>query len=444
VGHGQASDRARGEDEEGEHADRTRDHHGAQPRGQRDREARREPSRQPRDDHPQERLRPALRELLERQCAGHRRTDGEQMNVAYQVKPPDPADNRKKGKKPAKRAPRGAQHARAWTALAAAVALVWVGVGIYGTLSYGKAYDTYRGFPPPKDPVGVAPGHIYHEKFYSTALHQRRSALVYTPPGYRAAVARGARFPVLYLLHGAPGHPKKFIDVSAVGVALDTAVNRHLIPPYIIVMPNGSNGTFRSDTEWANTPIGRYESFVIETVHATEHRFATKPGRRFRAIGGYSEGAYAAINIALHHLKLFSIAESWSGYGRAHDTGPWVHATPLQRFDNSPSYYAPTLATPLQRQPLYAFLYSGASDPGMRGQRHLADVLALSGVHVRFATFPGKHDWALWRGQTPRMIDWAGRMFAMRHRPSASRGTARPGPRPFSRRLASLLDRRHP
>ena len=337
------------------------------------------------------------------------------MNVANQVKPPNPADYRDQRQQPPKRSPGRAKRPRAWTALVAAVALVWVGVGIYGTFSYGRAYDTYRGFPPPKDPVGVRPGHLYHEKFYSAALHQRRNFLVYTPPGYRAAALRGERFPVLYLLHGSPGHPKKFIDVAAVGVALDTAVNRHLIRPYIIVMPNGSDGTFRSDTEWANTPHGKYESFVIETVRATEHRFATKPGRRFRAIAGYSEGAYAAINIALHHLNLFSIAESWSGYGRAHHKGPWAKATPLQLFENSPSYYAPTVTPQLQRRPLFAYLYSGASDKGMPGQRHLAGILMLSGAHVRFATFPGKHDWALWRGQTPRMIDWAGKMFGWRH-----------------------------
>ena len=359
------------------------------------------------------------------------------MNVANQVKPPDPADYRQQRQRPPKRAPGRAKRALPWTALVAAVALVWVAVGIYGTFSYGKAYDTYRGFPPPKDPVGVAPGHLYHEKFYSTALAKKRSFLVYTPPGYRAAVARGGRFPVLYLLHGAPGHPKKFIDVAAVGVALDTAVNHNTIRPYIIAMPNGSDGTFRSDTEWANTPHGRYETLVLETVRATEHRFATLKGRRFRAIAGYSEGAYAAINIALHHLRMFSIAESWSGYGREHHKGPFVQATDLQIFENSPSLYAPTLTTQLQRWPLTAYLYSGRSDKGMPGQRHLAGVLALSGAHAHFATFPGSHDWALWRGQTPRMIRWAGRMFGRKPQPV--------GARPLSHGLAAMLGgRRHP
>ena len=335
------------------------------------------------------------------------------MNVADQVKPPDAGHYRKQGEQPAQRSPRRPK--RAVAALVAALALMWVAIGIYGTFSYGKAYDTYRGFPPPVDPVGVAPGHLYHEKFYSTALGGPRSFLVYTPPGYAAAAARGVRFPVLYLLHGSPGHPKRFINVAAVGVTLDAEIARHVVRPYILVMPNGNDGTFRSDTEWANTPHGKYESFVIETVRATDQRFATRPWRRFRGIAGYSEGGYAAVNIALHHLKLFSIAESWSGYGRERRTGPFAHATPQQIYANSPALYAPTLFGQLHRYPLFAFMYSGRRDHGLPNQREVADVLALAGGHVRFAAFPGKHDWALWRGQTPHMIRWAGRTFGWRH-----------------------------
>ena len=89
-----------------------------------------------------------------------------------------------------------------------------------------------------------------------------------------------------------------------------------------------------------------------EVVHVTDQRFSTLRARRFRALGGYSEGAFAAINIALHHPKTFSIAESWSGYGREHHKGPFAQATPLQIFENSPSLYAPTLTNQLQRWPL--------------------------------------------------------------------------------------------
>lgn len=297
-------------------------------------------------------------------------------------------------------------------AVLAATALVWVGLGVYGTISYGEAYNTYRGFPPPVDPVGVSPGRLYHEKFYSTALGSPRSFLVYTPPGYLAAAARGVRFPVMYLLHGSPGKPKQFINVAAAGVALDTAIQRGIVKPFLLVMPDGSDGTFRSETEWANTPHGNYESLVLEIVHKVDQRFPTVRSRRGRALAGNSEGGFGALNIALRHLHLFSVAESWSGYGIEERARAFTHATNAQIYANSPILYAPSLRRELHRYPLHVYVYSGRSDPAWRERKLMASVLAASGVHVKFAVFTGRHDWGVWRRQTPRMIRYAGHWFA--------------------------------
>lgn len=299
-------------------------------------------------------------------------------------------------------------------ALLAPLALVWVGLGLYGTFSYGEAYNTYRGFAPPVDPVGVAPGHLYHEKFYSPALGQQRRFLVYTPPGYRGAATRGARFPVLYLLHGSPGRPKQFINVAAAGVALDTAIDRRAVRPFLLVMPDGSDGTFRSETEWANTPHGAYESLVLEIVHTVDARFHTVRSRSARAIAGNSDGGFGALNLALRHPRLFSIAESWSGYGLQVRKRAFEHATAAQIYANSPVLYASRLTAQLRRFPLYLYIYSGRGDKGLPRRRALAHVMKQAGVHVTFRSFPGRHDWGVWRLETPRMIRYAGRLFQSR------------------------------
>lgn len=296
-------------------------------------------------------------------------------------------------------------------AVLALAALVWVGCGVYGTLTYGQAYLTYRGFPPPKEPPGVTPGRLLYERTFSPALGRRQSFLVYIPPGYAAAAARGHRFPVLYLLHGAPGGPRQFIDVAGAGVALDTGVYRHKLRPFLMVMPEGSDGTFRKQHEWANTPHGKYESWVMDVVRTVDRRFPTVRNRRGRAIGGASEGAYAAVNIALHHLKKFSIAESWSGYSTETRTGVFVHVPDALIRANSPAYYAPLLAPKLHRYPLRAFIYSGKRDQGLPGQRAFSLELAALGGHVKFKEFHGGHDWRLWRDRTPLMLRYASHMF---------------------------------
>jgi S-formylglutathione hydrolase FrmB len=296
------------------------------------------------------------------------------------------------------------------------LALVWVAIGIHGTLSYGNGYLTYRGFPPPKDPPGVPRGRLVRFKVYSPALNRRQGILVYLPPRYKALAARGHRFPVLYLLHGSPGHPLQFINVAAAGVALDKDLKQHRIRPLIIVMLDGSDGTFYKDTEWANTPHGRYESWVLEAVRTVDQRFSTVRSRRGRGLGGVSEGAFGSVNLALRHPKLFSVAEAWSGYATEKRAGPFRMATDAQILANSPTYYVPLLTTQLHRDPLHVYIYTGNRDRARGKQEAFARELALAGGHVTFAAFHGRHDWALWRRETPRMLEYASRWFSGRVR----------------------------
>jgi enterochelin esterase-like enzyme len=288
---------------------------------------------------------------------------------------------------------------------------LWLLAGLWGAFSYGHDYNTYRGFPPPSIPKGVIPGKLLKEHFYSTALAGRRQYLVYLPPGYARAVRHGVRFPVLYLLHGSPGAPRLFVDAGGVTTDMSVLVAHHAMRPYLIVMPDGHNGTFRSDTEWADTPSGRYESYVLDVVRNTDARFATLRDRGARAIAGNSEGAYAAINIALRRLPTFSIAESWSGYYVQKPKGPFARASAAQVAANSPVAYLPRLRAALARHPLHAFVYIGRHEREHGKAHAFASQLRAAGADSTFASFKGGHNWRLWRRETPRMLVYAARRF---------------------------------
>jgi enterochelin esterase-like enzyme len=289
----------------------------------------------------------------------------------------------------------------------AAVFAVFVGGGLFGAWSYGHDYYRYRGFPPPRQPPGVAAGRLVKVALWSPALHARRHYDVYLPPRYAAQAARGQRFPVLYLLHGSPGTPRLFLDAGRMGVDLDTLLAHGRIRPFLVVMPNGSDGTYRSDTEWADTPHGRYESFVLDVVRAVDSRWPTLADRRHRAIAGNSAGAYGAVNIALHHLATFGVVQSWSGYFHQTPTGPFQGASaPLLRA-NSPIDYV----TGLDARSLTAFLYGGRQDRDTRELAAFAARLRAARATVQTATPPGRHDWRLWRSMTPAMLRWLSHQF---------------------------------
>lgn len=281
----------------------------------------------------------------------------------------------------------------------------------------------------------MVPGRLTSVRFYSTALRQWRSFDVYLPPGYAAQAAAGRRFPVLYLLHGSPGGAILFIDAASTGVQVDRMLGQHAIEPFLIAMPNGGDGTFTRDTEWANTPHGRYESFVLEVVQQMDSRFPTIARRRFRAIGGLSEGAYGAVNIALHNLRTFGTAESWSGYYLEHRTGPFRHASLAAIAANSPISYVGGLAPQLRRFPLRTLIYVGRKDREAAAAAGFAFALRQAGGRVTFQLVHGGHDWQLWRAMMPRALRFANDSFTRGLRRRGLIGV--PSLRPPSRLVSS-------
>ena len=174
--------------------------------------------------------------------------------------------------------------------LALALALAFLATGIYGAYAYVHNYSVYRGFPPPSDPHGVPAGRYVEVNFQSQALGHQDRYMVYEPPGFQQLAARGYRFPVLYLLHGTVSNALHYINVGRVGVNLDELLAAGRIRPFLIVMPESSDGTFIDDTEWANTSHGSYESAVVNAVQQVDQHWPTIAKRSARAIAGLSMG----------------------------------------------------------------------------------------------------------------------------------------------------------
>jgi len=301
-----------------------------------------------------------------------------------------------------------------WRLVAVPLALVWLVIGVLAAYVYGHRYSLYRGFPAPTTPAGVPQGTVRDVSFYSPALQGTHHYLVYLPPHYAQAAARGRRFPVLYLLHGDPGSPDVFIKAGALAVREDVLAQQRRIRPMIVVMPAGKTGVFGgSGTEWANAQSGPYESYVVDVVHDVDRRFATVHSRRGRGIAGLSEGAFAALNISLHHLRMFSVAQSWSGYFNETASGPFSHEPESVIRFNSPEQYVKVVAPMIHRLGYRAWIYQGTLDHNAAFHiRHMSDELHAAGAAVHYGFFPGGHDWGLWRAQLPRMLIAASSWFA--------------------------------
>jgi enterochelin esterase-like enzyme len=242
--------------------------------------------------------------------------------------------------------------------------------------------------------------------FYSAALRREADYLVSLPSGYD----RARRYAVFYLLHGLPGRPMAFILNAHIVARAHALVRQHRMPPMILVYPDGRvNGDTQSDSEWANTHVGRYESYVIDVVHDVDKRFSTVPDRRARVIAGLSAGAYGTINVALHHLAVFASAQVWSGYFLQTRTGVFAHATSAQLAYDSPLEYVHRLRRALVRDHLNAFVYSGRDDPDSVQVSPMAAALRAADATVGHAIVRGGHSWDPWRRHLNQMLILAGR-----------------------------------
>jgi len=135
--------------------------------------------------------------------------------------------------------------------------------------------------------------------FSSHILGHDVSYRLYLPPGYADEPTR--RYPVLYWLHGMNGTPR----TGAEGFIphLDAAIREKVLPPVIVVLPNGMIDSFYHDDAEANHPV---ESVIIkELIPHIDQTYRTVARREGRVIEGYSMGGYGAAHLGFKHPELF-------------------------------------------------------------------------------------------------------------------------------------------
>lgn len=250
-------------------------------------------------------------------------------------------------------------------------------------------------------------GQLQNVSFTSQILGAQRPMLVYLPPRYDQ---RTDRYPVLYLLHGAPGQYDDWARAAGIDQTLDALISVGRIPPLIVVLPDG-NGGLLGDTEWANNADGsvRVEDYVVqEIVPWIDQNYRTLADANHRAIGGLSTGGFGAANIALHHPDLFHYVLSLSGNFMAAPTWTgkdvWGGNADLKAY-NSPLLYAPKAPT-IRRLHFFLTVGSSETDGTVEQTQQFAAVLDRLRVPHTLRLFPGKHTWTFWKTHIVDALDY--------------------------------------
>ncbi len=225
---------------------------------------------------------------------------------------------------------------------------------------------------------------------------------------YRPPIADSKLLPVLYFLHGTPGHAKDVFDAGLPQLmdSFFAAGN----PPFVLVAPDG-NGAHHDDTEWANAVDGtdQMETFVttsvIKAVEGPNARDRTR-----RAIAGFSMGGYGAANLGLRHPDLYEAFVPMAGYFHVDDPAGVFGNKLLTMVANTPE-----LNLVATRRPR-VLIVDGDSDNErvVKGESQAAaSTMLANGVPVWFEVVAGSHSWQFVAAAFPdveRFLDsaWVG------------------------------------
>lgn len=228
-------------------------------------------------------------------------------------------------------------------------------------------------------PVAFAAGIVEHHQITSKILADageiaERELSIYLPEGYDTSELA---YPVVYLIHGATGTNRTFLErgypgwipVIHVNLTMDKLIEDGKVQPLIVVMPDMNRD--------GNSRELSYEDYLIrEIVPFVDTTYRAIPGRQGRAIAGHSRGGADALYISLTYPMVFSLVGTYaSGFYRE------VPSEDLLKDHDQTSF------------PLQFWIYVGRNDEfgNLDLNRAFVDILEAVGLPHVFVVDDGSH-----------------------------------------------------
>jgi enterochelin esterase family protein len=173
----------------------------------------------------------------------------------------------------------------------------------------GKESDLYK--------VKDVPHGILSKVWYpSPTLSLTRRMYVYTPAGYESSKAK---YPVLYLLHGAGGDEDAWSTMGNACQIMDNLIAQGKAKPMIVVMTNGNANQAAAPNEEPENlkpdamagpgamAFGKFEeSLVKDVIPYIEKSYRVAKDKDNRAIAGLSMGGMHTQNVTFGNPGMFS------------------------------------------------------------------------------------------------------------------------------------------
>ena len=251
----------------------------------------------------------------------------------------------------------------------------------------------------------VPHGDIRNRIYYSKTTQTWRRINIYTPPGYDNSGKE--QYPVLYIHHGGGEDERGWAVQGKTDLILDNLIAEGKAKPMIVVIPNGnvSKPGVRAGGYNDEAMAVFKEELFENVIPFIESNYRVKPGAAYRAISGLSMGGGQAFYTGLRNTDMFANVGVFStglfgGIGQQSGS---------QGFD--PESVIPGILENSQsfNKKLRVFYISvGEQDPRIEPTKKLIETFRGRGLNVEFNSFPGGHEWQVWRKS---LYDFAQKIF---------------------------------
>ncbi len=230
------------------------------------------------------------------------------------------------------------------------------------------------------DLLGDIPhGAVARRCYPSSVTGKQEVCLVYTPPAFDPAV----RYPVLYLQHGYGENETGWVYQGHLARIADRLLHEGSMAEMIVVMGNGMARSGGPALEFELFP----RILLTDLIPFIEAQYPVLTDKWHRAMAGLSMGSYQTSRVTLAHPEMFGWAGLFSGFLRSPRHGD-VGETHLALLDD-----------PARFESSFRLFYRAMGTGDEFFSHFEADdgLIAEKGVRMVRRTFPGGHDWSVWR-----------------------------------------------
>lgn len=237
----------------------------------------------------------------------------------------------------------------------------------------------------------VPHGEVRTVHYYSKVEETWRPLLIYTPAGYDEGKQS---YPVVYIQHGGGEDHRGWMEQGRTAQIMDNLIAAGKAVPMIVVSANSNvrsrNGGMGGGYSWQGMQTFRSE-LIDNVIPFVEKNFRVKKDRKNRAMCGLSMGGGQSFYIGLRDPDVFANVGVFS-------TGMFGGISGASNFDLEAEVPGMLTDTKTFNNQFDVFFIScGEQDPRIEYTRSIVKKMRDSGVHVRFSSYLGDHEWQVWR-----------------------------------------------